>query len=106
MTNTHTPSQNAELNTQVAEPQQVSVYKIRTITTTRGCTHDGRTFTASSDLCDNDRALITFKNIRNAERFAQGWAQLNDYKYNPIGSLEEPALGETFVEVGIASEAH
>jgi hypothetical protein len=98
--------QNANFNAQTADAQQVSTYKICILEHTRSFTHDGSTFQTRVDLCDTDRSLIKFSSIRNAELFAQAYAQANGFKYIEIGSLDEPALGETFVELGIDNKAH
>jgi len=77
-------------------------YKITTISTERGCTNDGRTFTTSSDCCDFNRELITFDTVRAAEQFASNYAKERGYSYLEIGDISTPALGQTFVEIRIA----
>ena len=82
--------------------KHTTMYKITKITTERGCTHDGRTFTVASDACDSYRNLITFPTIRAAELYASNYAKERGFKYLEIGDLSEPGLNETFVEIRTA----
>ena len=80
----------------------MSTYKITTISTERGFTMDGRTFTTSCDLCNASRGLMTFDTIAEAEKVAREYAKQGNFRYLEIGEMDTPALGQTFVEIRTA----
>ncbi len=90
------------MNNEGTTPAAMNSFKISTISTETGCTFDGRTFTTASDLCDDERNLLTFSDLYTAEVYATKYAKARGLKYLEIGDASEPAVGETFVEVRTA----
>ena len=81
----------------------MSTYKITTISTERSYTFDGRTFPIFCDLCTAEGDLMTFDTISEAEEAARDYAKRGGFKYLPIGEVDTPALGQTFVEIRLAA---